>query len=551
MKAMMAAVVALACLAVGAARADMEMTEVDAPIVSVGLFKNGLALVTRKVTVPEAGTYVVTDVPTPVHGTFWIESDAEVEARCTTRETETELPAPAGADLQDDLAGRHVTVTLRDGNGDELAGTVLAFEQPSSERGWDRDYQPEPSRYWRSYNPLQPQPVARSRFLVLQTDDGLIYVDPASIAYLQADPGPGKRTETRPVLLLDVEELTETPGTVTITYLAKGMAWSPSYRVDISDPETLTLTQKAVLRNELGDIEDAEVSLISGFPSVEFMHVDSPLSAGATWAAFFSQLSRRPEGVQNILSNVATQQAVAAPLAVSLTDLGAAALPTGGGPDIHYHGIGRRSLAEGDSLALTVAHGQAGYERIVEWLVPDTRTASGQYVREYERERNPDKYRDAAWDALLFGNPLDFPMTTAPAMVVAGGRFLGQRTSFWANAGEQTTIHITKALSIRTRSVENEEAEARQRLMIAGDDYQRTNVRGELSLTNNRAETVKVVIRRRFSGDLIEADGDPECTLMEEGVYSINQRNEAVWTITLEPGESRTLTYRYSVLVDV
>ena len=531
-----------------------ETVDVESRIASVGLFKNGLAVVKRTLTVPGPGSYAVSDVPTPVHGTFWIESDAEVETRCTTREVKIELPAPTGGYLQGDLAGRRVTVRLSTEGATDLTGVVMDLKPPTPGRTWNRDYRTDPYGYLRSWqSPRYPQPTAPQspRFLVLKTEDGLVYVDTASIAYLQAEAGPATITRSRPVLLLDVKEAPVAPATVTISYLAKGMAWAPSYRVDISDPETLAIVQKAVLRNELGDIEGARVSLISGFPSVQFMRVNSPLAAGTSWTTFFQELSRRPQRLHDTLSNVISQQRVSVPSGSSLTDLGAAALQAGEGPDIHYHDIGPRTLAEGDSLALNVAEGSADYERIVEWLVPDTRTAEGHYVRDHQRQADPGKYEDVAWDALLFRNPFAFPMTTAPAMVVGGGRFLGQRTSFWASAGEQTTVHVTKALSIRTRSSEYEEPEGRKRVMIAGDDYNQVNCRGTLTVANNRAETVKVVIRRRFSGELIEADAEPQTVLLQEGAYSLNQRNELTWTITLEPGESRALTYRYTVLVNV
>ena len=93
--------------------------------------------------------------------------------------------------------------------------------------------------------------------------------------------------------------------------------------------------------------------------------------------------------------------------------------------------------------------------------------------------------------------------------------------------------------------------EERERLRIAGNDYQRTQVQGELTMVNRRAQAVRVVVRRRFSGELLRADGEPDCELLEEGVYSINQRNELTWTLILEPGETRKLTYEYSVLVDI
>ena len=55
-------------------------------IVSVGVFKNGLALVQQEIQVPGAGTYRLDTAPNPVHGTFWIKSNCQVEApsNCST-----------------------------------------------------------------------------------------------------------------------------------------------------------------------------------------------------------------------------------------------------------------------------------------------------------------------------------------------------------------------------------------------------------------------------------------------------------------------------------
>jgi hypothetical protein len=352
-------------------------------------------------------------------------------------------------------------------------------------------------------------------------------------------------TRRRPVLLFDVKELKKTPATIVVRYLAKGMAWAPSYRVDISDPAALSIAQEAIIKNELEAVENAEVYLISGFPSVEFAHVTSPLSLRTSWAEFFTQLSRRPQGGAQIVSTgVIVQQAVP-----SLTDLAMSALPTGEGPDLHYQPIGKRSLAEGDSVALAVASGKASYEGIVEWLIPDTRNESGRFIEDYQRQQDPEKYQDAAWDAVRFKNPLPFAMTTAPAMFVADGRFLGQRTSLWTNAGELATLHITKALSLRTHAVEYEVPGQRELIRYGGNDYRKVPVKGELSVSNHRNEKVTLVIRRHFSGELTSADGEPKCTLLEQGVYSVNKRNELTWSIDLAPGAEQSLSYRYTVLV--
>ena len=163
--------------------------------------------------------------------------------------------------------------------------------------------------------------------------------------------------------------------------------------------------------------------------------------------------------------------------------------PTGEGVDLHYEPIGEHSFAEGDALMTSVATAKAEYERIVEWIVPDTRRANGRYIDEYQRRQQPDKYQDTAWDAVQFKNPFDFPMTTAPAMIVDAKGFSGQSLSYWVNPGEQTTLHITKALSIRTRSTEQEEKGERKIVYIGGNDYRDVKVKGQLYICNHRKQT--------------------------------------------------------------
>ena len=58
-----------------------------------------------------------------------------------------------------------------------------------------------------------------------------------------------------------------------------------------------------------------------------------------------------------------------------------------------------------------------------------------------------------------------------------------------------------------------------------------------------------MVVRRRFSGELVQAEGTPKSSLLAEGVHSINRRNEMVWTLPLKSGEEVKLKYTYTVLV--
>jgi hypothetical protein len=301
-------------------------------------------------------------------------------------------------------------------------------------------------------------------------------------------------------------------------------------------------------------VRDCELQLISGYPSIQFAHVTSPFSPLTNWEAFFQQIARPAQDFSGVTTNAVVSQQVAFNRRAMDYASALGATPTGEGVDLHYQSIGKRSLAKGEVLALTLARGSAAYQRIVEWVIPDTRDEFGRHIRRSRGSRDEEDGSEDPWDALRFKNPLPFPMTTGPAMIVANGRFNGQRTSYWVNAGEETTLRVTKALSVRTHCVEHEEQhngkEDRQVVYIGGQRYRRAQVEGEVAVSNHRKEPIALVIHRRFSGDLLTADGAPRTSLREEGVWSVNKRNELLWTLSLKPGEEKKLTYRYAVLVE-
>lgn len=534
---------------------------------SVGMFKNGLTVVRATFPIDDPGDYVWENVPHVVHGSFWIESDAEVIVQSTTRMIEETAGAEApNGRLQHDLAGKRVTVTLKgmptltpaSSTGEYIiSGTVWDIPSPVTSRTWDTDYSSlnpnNGSYYWlRNQNPANnthTQP-STGNFLVLDDDNkSRRYIDQSNIASIRVDGPfqPPTRNVEKPVLVFEVGEAPEKGGTVTITYLSKGLAWMPSYRIDLTDPEKLRIRHSAVIRNEMTDLENTELQLISGFPNIRFGSVDSPLWPGTSLSSFFQQVnqSNSPNNNLTITSNridyaVFSQNPTSggggAPVP-DLSEVGNAA------DDIHYEGLGTRSMKAGETLSLDVMETSADYERVVEWIVPDPRDERGRY----NSGGNP---ANEAWDAISFTNPFNAPMTTAATTITEDGKFRGQSQTGWVSPGQQTCVKITRALSIHTRSSEMEEEGERKIVYIGGNDYRRTSVKGRLSLRNFRSEDAVVTIRCEFSGDLLEADGDPAKSLRLEGTTSVNPRRQLDWKITLPAGEEKELTYRYEVLVD-
>ncbi|MBC7980695.1 MAG: hypothetical protein H7Y36_09055 [Armatimonadetes bacterium] len=530
---------------------------------SVGLFKNGLAVVRVSFPAEGPGQYLWDKVPRAVHGTLWVESDGIVSVQSTTRMIDkTDDVEVASGNLQKDLAGKNVTVTLRkDSISDMATVTGRVWEVPTAlpSKTWNADYSSlnsnNGSYYWyrnqTSPTPLTPPPSSVIvSFLVIEEEGGeRRYISQADITAIQVN-GPFKpasRQTEEAVLLFDVREAPAKGGVVRITYLTKGLAWLPSYQLDLTDPATLNLRQSAVIKNEMNDLVETELQLISGYPNVRFGSVDSPLWPGTALAAFFQQLDQSGNpgggGGGGILSNQLAMSPSRAADGMAVMALPANAEEGNASDDIHYESVGKKSMKAGDSLSLEVAAATAKYERVVEWTVADPRDFWGRYQNQQTAE-NP------AWDAVRFTNPFKFPMTTAPAIVMEQGKFRGQSLSEWVNPGQETTIPITRALSIRHESNETEEEGERAIVFIAGNDFQKTIVKGLLTVENFRNKEVTMSIKCEFSGKLLEAELEPKSSLRADGVYSVNPRRKLEWTVKLPAGEEKLIQYRYEVLVD-
>jgi hypothetical protein len=535
------ALLIMAAMFIFAATAAADEVKLDSKVDTISLFKNGLAVVERTAQIPGPGVYRLDGAIWPVHGTFWIDGDVPVESRVTLRDVQTPPRVKPVIDFQQELIGNQVTIHFTDGTVPPAVGTVVQLARPNAQDAWSRNYQAG-----------QDNNTSSSPFLVLDTKEGRAYVNTGSIQYIECTAGNGNMPpihERQPVLILTVGPEQKGPSTLHISYLTHGISWAPSYRVRLLNNNILLLQQQAAIKNELEDLADAEFQLISGFPNVECANVDSLLSPNQTWANFFAQLNGggigggQMAGANGAFTNNITQ--------TPEVQAGPPGLPAASDDvDVHYNSIGKHTLDLGDAMSMQVASGQSTYERVVEWTVPDLRDANGQVAPMPDAGPDVPSPSDMAWDAVQFKNPLPFAMTSAPAMIVDNGKFAGQQMSLWVNIGEQTTLRITRALSLGTHAVEEEDAPAnRQAVMIGARSYQKVTINGKLIMNNRRTTDVKILIRRQFSGDLVTADENPTLKGRAEGQYSINPRYEMDWTVTLKAGEQKTLKYQYTVLM--
>ncbi|MDO5552370.1 MAG: hypothetical protein Q4G68_01290 [Planctomycetia bacterium] len=593
-----------------AARGDERSCQ--STINSIGVFKNGIFVVHETVTLPGGGTWILANPPKPIHGTFFLESPVPVSVQSAIREVDVPLNQVETMDWSRDFAGHKVAISF---GGERVVGEFLGTGE-GTEGGNSLD---TPATAYGPYsNRLSPGEVSNSTSapLVFRKESGeLLFLsrkaDISSVEVLDSQKMQSVK-RPNPVLIFTVPEDDSTtapmPVTVRMTWLAKGISWAPSYRINIVNREKILLEQTAVLINEARDLTDVDFYLISGFPQIPFGNVTSPVDPKTSLANFFQSLTAGQNQLQG--GAVTMQQAVVFNQAYpnqgqteSAIDEVTASL-SADTLDTFYQPIGRHTLAQGDRLVLSIAKKETPWKKVVRWNIPDLRDERGRSLSYDDYlQRRMNRYGAAHEDTLFsecrdpqdtiqFCNPFDFPITTGVISFFETEKFRGQGTLFWVNPDSETSAIVNKALSISVANREEEISPAApmqniannarpilapsdvpvnqadekgntsdtQTVRIYGDYYRIATIKAEMTVENHREEEATVVVTRRFSGEPVPAesvnsspDTNPaaKTTIVTDQVNGVNRRHEISWTLTLTPGETRTVEFYYQVLIQI
>ena len=584
MKTLLLPFLASAALATAsAAGADPAPSLTPAPIVSLALFKNGTAVVTRRVVPPADGAPFLLDGRlAPAHGTFWTDSAAPLSVKASVRRVA--LPPesiPERGSRAETYAGREATVWARvpEGAADALravaAGDAAATFSVSAPVGDEpaatvalrgvvlppkKAEKPEARTEsfawygWTRYESVsRTTPAGKDGDFALRLANGSVVRLPESaIAAVSAE---GGDSAAIPVL-----EIAGATAPFEMQYLARGATWAPSYRLALGKDGKARLEMSAEIRNEMEDLDGAEVFLVSGFPNVEAAEIPGLLASGNSVARFLDSLAApraTARGGHGWDSNRAWKsQAIWALNSVDPSEFagatGVAGLPQipgeGAATDIHYRAAGPVTLAAGATLRLPLGAGETPVARFVDW------EPGWKYNEWGRRESDGNEEQNVPWDAVRFRNPLDAPLTTGPIAVFDDGRLLGQTTVRWTNPGQEATLRVTKALTVAGSFEETMPGrrEDYPQVNMLGHTWRRIEIEAKLTMSNHRPDTATLCIHPTIEGEFKEAAEPPESvrTLGEPGSRGgANPKQELVWNVELRPGESKVLTYRYTTLV--
>ncbi len=333
-------------------------------------------------------------------------------------------------------------------------------------------------------------------------------------------------------------------GQVFIVSLERGMTWAPAYQVDLVDDKNLSITAKATILNDLADLDNISVNLVTGFPNLKYLETPDPLTSGQTVDQYVQGLAYATTGTQFRRDAMMQNQSGSA-------GFGGGALEgmpsTGSGQqleDLFFYTQPGVSLKNGERGYYILFQAKSPYKTVYTLEVPDEVGGTPQPARQTQPEESLD-----VWHTLKFENTAGMPFTTAPVMTIKNGEVLGQDMMSYTTAGAEATVRVSKALDIHAESAEEETARDRGVLKIEGRPaFDKVTMKGTIEIKNRKQKNVDLVVTKSTTGEVTSA-GEGTVRKVPAGLRQVNPVSEVTWKPTLKPGETLRLEYTYQVYV--
>lgn len=516
----------------------------------VALFKNGLGFFVGEATFPAGETMLRFVLPAaPSHGTFWLSYPADAPpTSVVARKAETEgemLEAITIPEILRANVGRRVRLTVQENR--EITGRITGFTE--GRRGIrPLPYEPGVQEVGRESPAIWP-PYFEPGLVIIAVDNGTFCLNPQTIQHVTFLDGKVQRRFARTRETVEVVVQAAKPQTrgLTVSFLTRGITWAPSYMVDISGAGKARLSAKALIMNEVCDLNDVPVQLVTGFPHLQFKDIFSPMGMRQDLAQFLQALTRG-QAEQAEAAPVMMRRMAYAEAAMEVTPSYGAAEEGTVAEDLFLYPAGQVSLSKGQIAYIPLFTEAVPYRHLYQWTIPDTMDESG---RAFVGPRPPEERQkeQEIWHSLRLENTTHVPWTTAPAETVQNGMILGQDTLDYTPSGAETTLRITRALDVKAEQQEFEVERQRGAVQYQGVQYDLVTVRGDLSVTNFKDESITLEITKMLTGEVRSTDPQARIEKLATGLKRMNPSVKLTWTIGIAAGEEIEVTYTYEIYV--
>ncbi len=538
----------------------------------VVVFKDGYALFAKTAsgTADDLGRVYTEHVPdAAVLGCFWAASEdgrpVMMRAEWVERKDEKtiERACMSMTELLRVNAGRTLTLELNDGRA-RITGMIVEVLEHASESPGAGPVQPHRvSPAAGILESLSTLVYSGGQYVVVdESQAGRIVLPVGSVHRLVGD----LKTRTTDTTTVTTKSKRLTfelgasaagkPAKLRLFHFQPGVRWIPTYRMTEIDPGPARLTLQAEILNEAEDIEGAALDLVVGFPNFRFKEVVSPLSLEGALRNALEQAA--PGLMSQQLANVQFRNRAGE----WQGDREEAALPqapadivASGEQDLFVYSLGSFSLKKGARAAVPVWEQKVDRRHLYTLDVPVTRDPrGGSESTMFEGSPTGSPLRKLpfqVWHQLELANAGKNPWTTGAILMMQGALPLAQELLTYTSMGGKALVPVTVAVDVRAEQGEEEIERRANALKWYHNTYSLVRKRGELTVTNRRAEAIDLRVTMGMAGRADEASDSGRVVINDhrpgdwgnDSGARLNNHSDVTWELTLKPGETRTVKY--------
>ena len=323
--------------------------------------------------------------------------------------------------------------------------------------------------------------------------------------------------------------------TLGMAYLRKGVTWIPEYTLKLLDDDTAELTLRGTLVNEAEDLVHCNVNFVVGVP--HFLHTEylAPAAVGQVIRTIGAAVAP-----QEVTSQIMNRAAVARDVRAGQPDVIEQPVPTGGrdlkdaaGNLPQWEGTGSSDFTVYTRKDLTVRQGEKAivtlfvkrikYGHIYRWSPPNE---IGHF--------------------LVLHNDTDTPWTTGPCLATSDGNALSEDLLKYVPKAGKGELPVTTAINLAHDQKETEVDRKLKAYQPSPDFFlDLVTLGGELRLHNYGKTPAELVVDLQLQGKPLTGSDDAAITLDTKSLKLLEQTGTITWRISIKPGDSKTVAYRY------
>lgn len=508
--------------------------EVQMQVERVALFKNGYACVQMVGKMEEGLRQSIKGMPMPVLGTLWWRADVDT-LRLDAEERAVSQPAACANELDLLLANVGKVAELKLGeSATAYRGRIVLPGTPGAASGAGFV---SPLLQVRSSEEKENKPELFS----LQMDDGgCISFTTESISSLSI---PSDQHPQIPENKVNVREFSvvlrePAPGAqLRLGCLSYGLSWLPIYSVELQGDDHAKVTCRAMIMNDLVDMKDVRLDLVTGFPALGSSLVPSPLSITQDLKKFLESLDSSVQLEDSHASGVMTNSAMN--LAYHTESVSAAMGELSGqlsrAEDLFYYTLPAFSCNRGETVVCDLM------ERTVPCKHVYTCTVGNQDEL-VSRSRRRDALAEV-WHAVRLSNTGDMPWSAGTASCYAADRLIARSMLHTTIPGQMSLLQLNKTFDASVSCSEALVKDASEKKYPSEANVCEV-YRGVVEFKNESDREMEVELTKDISGMVTQASDGGQITVTP--TYRKNPRSLILWKCTVPPGKSKSFSYQYS-----